>query len=85
MSYAPTKVRYGTSVEPWHTLSTWYHADTPLPLRRDSTRAPVRRSIHWTPLGQSAAGSPSMSRGTIIAAGFIAGAFAMHLMMKRRR
>jgi Na+/glutamate symporter len=24
MSYTPLKVRYGTAVEPWHTLAPWY-------------------------------------------------------------
>jgi hypothetical protein len=24
MSYTPLKVKYGTSVEPWHTLAPWY-------------------------------------------------------------
>jgi hypothetical protein len=27
-------VVYGTAVEPWHSLSPWYHADTPMPMRR---------------------------------------------------
>ena len=24
MSYTPLRVRYGTAVEPWHTLGPWY-------------------------------------------------------------
>ena len=24
MSYAPLRVKYGTAVEPWHTLAPWY-------------------------------------------------------------
>lgn len=45
MSYAPPiaglplRVRYGTAVEPWHSLSLFYHYDTPLPAARDYTRS----------------------------------------------
>lgn len=39
MSYTPLKVRYGTAVEPWHTLSLFYHHDTPMPRQRDRTRS----------------------------------------------
>ena len=39
MSYTPLKVRYGTAVEPWHSLSLFYHYDTPMPRQRDRTRS----------------------------------------------
>jgi hypothetical protein len=69
MSYTPLKVRYGTAVEPWHTLSLWYHANTPFPLRRDPTPSPHRWQPHWTSLGQLA---PSTAPLYGIAVGMLA-------------
>ena len=89
MSYtAPLKVRYGTSVEPWHSLSPWYHADTPLPQRRDYTKAPRRIPIRWVPvagLGQSGSDmSWRMMIYGILGGTFAAGALTMHLMHRYR-
>lgn len=78
MSYAPLKVRYGTSVEPWHSLSLFYHYDTPLPFKRDYTRSSRG-------LGQS--GSDAQRRPLvygILGGTFAAGALAMHLMHRYR-
>jgi hypothetical protein len=78
MSYAPIvgpplKVRYGTAVEPWHSLSLFYHYDTPLPAARDYTRS------SRTGLGQGEGSYTSLIYGTL-AATFAAGALTMHLM-----
>lgn len=91
MSYAPPiaglplRVRYGTSVEPWHSLSLYYHYDTPLPAARDYTRS------SRTGLGQGEGDWRLTIYGTL-AATFAAGALTMHLMhryhvlgMNRRR
>ena len=84
MSYtAPLKVRYGTAVEPWHSLSPWYHADTPLPLRRDYTKAPRRVPIRWVSLGQVDVGTAAPFLG--IAAGLAALAALGGSMRRNRR
>ncbi len=85
MSYTPPlKVRYGTSVEPWHSLSLFYHYDTPLPFKRDYTQAPRRVPIRWSPvpgLGQSGSdASWRMMIYGILGGTFAAGALTMHLM-----
>jgi hypothetical protein len=86
MSYAPLKVRYGTAVEPWHSLSQWYHAGTTLPLKRDYTTRPRRYTPTWSPV--PGLGQAGVSFGTLIygslAAAFAAGALTMHLMHRYR-
>lgn len=94
MSYT-SKVRYGTAVEPWHSLSLFYHYDTPLPLKRDYTKPPRRVPIRWAPvagLGQSPDTQWRMMIYGILGGTFAAGALTMHLMhryhvlgMNRRR
>lgn len=87
MSYtpAPLKVRYGTAVEPWHSLSLFYHYDTPLPQLRDTTKPPVRYPLHFkrvSGLGQSDSYAPVFYG--ILAATFAAGALTMHMMHRYR-
>lgn len=75
MSYTPLKVRYGTAVEPWHSLSLFYHYDTPLPAIRDWTKS--SRALgqwDWT----------SDTRFIGVTA-FLAGAAAMHLAHRYRK
>jgi hypothetical protein len=81
MSYiAPLRARYGTSVEPWHSLSLFYHYDTPLPFKRDYTSPPRRRPIHWASLGQGVYLPGVLSDPRVqMAAIFAAGALTMHL------
>lgn len=90
MSYtpAPLKVRYGTAVEPWHSLSLFYHYDTPLPQLRDTTKPPVRYPLHFkrvSGLGQMTwPGFFGMEPHILAAASFAAGALTMHMMHRYR-
>lgn len=85
MSYAPLKVRYGTAVEPWHSLSLFYHYDTPLPVYRDPTRLPARGPLRFVPLGQmSWPGVLGLEPRLLAAGSFAAGALAMHLLHRFR-
>lgn len=74
MSYTPLTVRYGTAVAPWHSLSLFYHDDTPLPLKRDCTKAPCRVPVRWESLGQVD------SSVTMPIFGIAAGLFALALI-----
>lgn len=75
MSYAarhPLRVRYGTSVEPWHSLSLFYQHGTPLPSVRDWTKSSRG-------LGQASGDYRTTIYG-VLGATFAAGALTMHLM-----
>jgi hypothetical protein len=65
MSY---KVRYGTAVEPWHTLSLFYSPDT------------VRM---YPGLGQAGPSFETLMYG-VLGATFAAGMITMHLMHRSR-